>query len=37
MEAIEGARGRVVNGTASYMPGMFGLMIAGKVIQDLTE
>lgn len=36
MEAIEGARGRVVNGTASYMPGMFGLMIAGKVIQDLT-
>ncbi|BBN58770.1 tRNA threonylcarbamoyladenosine dehydratase [Hydrogenovibrio marinus] len=37
MESIEGARGRVVNGTASYMPGMFGLMIAGKVIQDLAE
>ncbi|MPQ77432.1 ThiF family adenylyltransferase [Hydrogenovibrio sp. JE_KL2] len=36
MESIEGARGRVVNGTASYMPGLFGLMIAGKVIQDLT-
>lgn len=35
MEEIEGARGRVVNGTASYMPGLFGLMIAGKVIQDL--
>lgn len=36
MEAIEGARGRVVNGTASYMPGIFGLMLAGVVIQDLT-
>lgn len=36
MEEIEGARGRVVNGTASYMPGIFGLMIAGKVIQDLS-
>lgn len=35
MEEIKGARGRVVNGTASYMPGIFGLMIAGKVIQDL--
>lgn len=34
---IEGARGRVVNGTASYMPGIFGLMIAGKVIQDITR
>lgn len=37
MEDIEGARGRVVNGTASYMPGIFGLMLAGLVIKDLAE
>jgi len=37
MEAIEGARGRVVNGTASYMPGIFGLMLAGYVIKDIAE
>ncbi|MBN2646449.1 MAG: tRNA threonylcarbamoyladenosine dehydratase [Thiotrichales bacterium] len=37
MEAIEGARGRVVNGTASYMPGIFGLMLAGYVITDLAS
>jgi len=37
MEEIEGARGRVVNGTASYMPGIFGLMLAGYVIQQLTK
>lgn len=37
MEEIEGARGRVVNGTASYMPGIFGLMLAGYVISDLTK
>ena len=36
MEQIEGARGRVVNGTASYMPGIFGLMLAGYVIQDIS-
>lgn len=36
-EAIEGARGRVVNGTASYMPGIFGLMLAGLVVQHLTK
>ncbi|WP_245603363.1 tRNA threonylcarbamoyladenosine dehydratase [Thiomicrospira pelophila] len=36
-EAIEGARGRVVNGTASYMPGIFGLMLAGLVVQKLTQ
>ncbi len=36
METIEGARGRVVNGTASYMPGLFGLTLAGRVIQRLT-
>ncbi|MGC9385744.1 MAG: tRNA threonylcarbamoyladenosine dehydratase [Hydrogenovibrio sp.] len=36
MEEIDGARGRVVNGTASYMPGVFGLMLAGLVIQALT-
>jgi len=35
MEEIEGARGRVVNGTASYMPAIFGLMLAGVVVQDL--
>ena len=35
MEAIEGTRGRVVNGTASYMPGLFGLTLAGRVIQRL--
>ncbi|WP_127470111.1 tRNA threonylcarbamoyladenosine dehydratase [Thiomicrorhabdus aquaedulcis] len=37
MEAIEGARGRVVNGTASYMPGLFGLMLAGHIIKTLTS
>ncbi|MDG4812081.1 tRNA threonylcarbamoyladenosine dehydratase [Hydrogenovibrio sp. 3SP14C1] len=37
MEEIEGARGRVVNGTASYMPGIFGLMLAGLVIKDLAS
>lgn len=37
MEEITGARGRVVNGTASYMPGLFGLMLAGHVIQQLVE
>lgn len=36
MEEIEGARGRVINGTTSYMPGLFGLMLAGRVIQVLT-
>lgn len=35
MESIEGARGRVVNGTASYMPGIYGLMLAGLVIKDI--
>lgn len=36
-EEISGARGRVVNGTASYMPGIFGLMLAGLVIQNLSR
>lgn len=36
-EEMVGSRKRVVNGTASYMPGIFGLMIAGIVIQALTE
>lgn len=36
-QAIEGARGRVVNGTASYMPGIFGLMLAGYVINSIAE
>ena len=35
MEEIDGARGRVVNGTASYMPGIFGLILSGIVIKDL--
>lgn len=35
MEEIEGARGRVVNGTASYMPGIFGLMLSGLVVSRL--
>jgi len=35
VEEIAGARNRVVNGTASYMPGIFGLMLAGMVINDL--
>ena len=37
MEEIAGARGRVVNGTASYMPGIFGLMLAGHVITQLAQ
>ncbi|WP_321326096.1 tRNA threonylcarbamoyladenosine dehydratase [Thiomicrorhabdus sp.] len=37
MEEIEGARGRVVNGTASYMPGIFGLMLAGHVITSIAH
>lgn len=37
MEEIEGARGRVVNGTASYMPGIFGLMLAGYVVKSLSK
>lgn len=37
MEEIEGARGRVVNGTASYMPGIFGLMLSGLVVNYLTQ
>jgi len=37
MEEIDGARGRVVNGTASYMPGIFGLMLAGYVISDIAK
>ena len=35
-EEIQGSRGRVVNGTASYMPGIFGLMLAGLVVNKLT-
>jgi len=37
MEAIAGARGRVVNGTASYMPGLFGLTLAGLVIESFSH
>ncbi|SFR62487.1 ThiF family adenylyltransferase [Thiomicrospira sp. ALE5] len=37
MEAIANARGRVVNGTASYMPGIFGLTLAGLVIKSFSE
>ncbi|MDY0137316.1 MAG: tRNA threonylcarbamoyladenosine dehydratase [Thiomicrospira sp.] len=36
-EDIADARGRVVNGTASYMPGLFGLMLAGLAVQKLTD
>jgi len=36
-EEIQGSRGRVVNGTASYMPGIFGLMLAGLVVNKLTK
>ena len=36
-EAISGARGRVVNGTASYMPGLFGLMLAGRVVEHIVS
>lgn len=35
IEEISGARDRVVNGTASYMPGIFGLMLSGIVIKDI--
>lgn len=37
MEEIVGARGRVINGTASYMPGIFGLMLSGLVINRIVE
>lgn len=37
VEEIEGARGRVVNGTASYMPGIFGLMLSGLVIKEISK
>ncbi|AHF00500.1 heme biosynthesis protein HemY [Thiomicrospira aerophila AL3] len=37
MEAIANARGRVVNGTASYMPGIFGLTLAGLVIKSFSD
>jgi tRNA A37 threonylcarbamoyladenosine dehydratase len=30
-------RPRAVNGTISYMPGLFGLMLTGLVIQELLE
>lgn len=36
-EEIAGARGRVVNGTSSFMPGLFGLTLAGFVINKLAE
>ena len=35
LETIDQARGRVVNGTVSYMPGLFGLVLAGEVIKHL--
>jgi tRNA A37 threonylcarbamoyladenosine dehydratase len=37
MEKIDGARDRVINGTASYMPGIFGLILAGIVIKELSS
>jgi len=30
-------RPRAVNGTVSYLPGLFGMMLAGQVIQELIE
>ncbi|MBS4099213.1 MAG: tRNA threonylcarbamoyladenosine dehydratase [Sulfuricella sp.] len=37
-EAVDGpGRARAVNGTISYMPPLFGLMLAGAVIQRLLE
>ena len=37
MEEVDGGRDRVVNGTASYMPGIFGLMLSGIVIKELSK
>lgn len=37
METIEGARDRVVNGSVSYMPAIFGLMLAGKLVQMIID
>jgi len=37
MEEVAGGRDRVVNGTASYMPGIFGLMLSGIVIKELSK
>lgn len=34
-EPTSGGRPRAVNGTCSYLPGLFGLTLAGVVIQDL--
>ena len=37
-EPVEGpGRARAVNGTISYMPPLFGLMLAGAVIQELLK
>lgn len=33
----DGPHPRAVNGTSSYLPGMFGLMMAGYVINDLLQ
>lgn len=34
---IPGGRPQAVNGTISYLPGLFGLMLAGHVIRELIE
>lgn len=36
-EAFEGSRGRVINGSVSYMPAIFGMMLAGVILQDLVN
>ncbi len=36
-EAVSQGRARAVNGTISYLPPLFGLMLAGAVIQRLLE
>lgn len=37
IEGAEPGRARAVNGTISYLPGLFGLMMAGHIIHSLVE
>lgn len=37
LEAIECGRDRVVNGSISYMPALFGLMLSGLVLDQLAQ
>ncbi|MCV6638103.1 tRNA threonylcarbamoyladenosine dehydratase [Candidatus Albibeggiatoa sp. nov. NOAA] len=36
-QPVEGGRPRAVNGTISYMPALFGMMLAGTVVQTLLK